>query len=80
MVWHLLVSHPRLKSRRRNGSRSDERVATAAGARAVFLDRDGVLNRAVVREAALSPRDLEASRSCPVCPRPCAGSTTLASC
>ena len=44
VVWHLLVSHPALKvSDRPNGS--PHRLK-----RAVFLDRDGVINRAVVRD------------------------------
>lgn len=45
VVWHLLVSHPALKQ-------NQTRWEAAAGprARAVFLDRDGVLNRVVLRE------------------------------
>ncbi len=46
MVWHLLVSHPALKT-------SADEVGVGAlteARRAVFLDRDGVLNRAVVVE------------------------------
>ena len=47
VVWHLLVSHPRLKARQTKW----ESVEMSEGLkRAVFLDRDGVLNRAVVRE------------------------------
>ena len=44
VIWHLLVSHPRLK---RNPTKWES--ATHQTGRAVFFDRDGVLNRAVVR-------------------------------
>lgn len=43
VIWHLFVSHPALK-------RAATKWESAAGRRAVFLDRDGVLNRAVVRD------------------------------
>ena len=47
VVWHLLVSHPRLKAKQTKW----ESVEMSRGLnRAVFLDRDGVLNRAVVRD------------------------------
>ena len=51
VVWHLLVSHPALKQAR------DEMGERAVSRRAVFLDRDGVLNRAVdSRRQAVSAR------------------------
>lgn len=46
VVWHLLVSHPAVKMQ----STKWESVASGGKARAVFLDRDGVINRAFVRE------------------------------
>ncbi len=47
VVWHLLVSHPAVKRQQTKW----ESTSTASGQmrRAVFLDRDGVINRAVVR-------------------------------
>ena len=48
VVWHLLVSHPAVKQQQTKWE------STALGDRqlrpAVFLDRDGVINRAVVRD------------------------------
>lgn len=44
VVWHLLVSHPAVKRQQTKWE------STAGGRRAVFLDRDGVINRAVVRD------------------------------
>lgn len=48
VVWHLLVSHPAVKQQQTKWE------ATASGSGqlrpAVFLDRDGVINRAVVRD------------------------------
>ena len=41
VVWHLLVSHPALKM---VGDEVGIGEMTAGGRRAVFLDRDGVLN------------------------------------
>jgi D-sedoheptulose 7-phosphate isomerase len=51
VVWHLLVSHPALQAhatRWESLSRPDLR-------RAVFLDRDGVLNEAVIRDGKPHP-------------------------
>ena len=48
IVWHLLVSHPAVKQQQTKWE------STATGSEqlrpAVFLDRDGVINRAVVRD------------------------------
>jgi D-sedoheptulose 7-phosphate isomerase len=46
VVWHLLVSHPAVKLQ----ATKWESMAPAGKNRAVFLDRDGVINRASVRE------------------------------
>jgi len=46
VVWHLLVSHPAVKVQ----STKWESMASSGKRRAVFLDRDGVINRAFVRE------------------------------
>jgi D-sedoheptulose 7-phosphate isomerase len=52
VVWHLLVSHPAVKQQQTKW----ESTAPLGGQRpAVFLDRDGVLNRAVVRDGKPSP-------------------------
>ena len=49
--------------------------------RAVFLDRDGVLNRAVVREGRpYPPATVEEFEILPARPRPPASSATPASC
>lgn len=48
VVWHLLVSHPAIKQQQTKW----ESTATSSVQlrRAVFLDRDGVINRAIVRD------------------------------
>jgi D-sedoheptulose 7-phosphate isomerase len=46
VVWHLLVSHPSLQQ---NATRW-ESTSAREQSRAVFLDRDGVLNEAVMRD------------------------------
>ncbi len=52
IVWHLLVTHPAVKT-------AETKWESAAGPghqdRAVFLDRDGVLNRAVLRNGKPHP-------------------------
>jgi len=47
VVWHLLVTHPALKS---SETRWESLPGAAPVRRAVFLDRDGVLIRAVIRD------------------------------
>jgi D-sedoheptulose 7-phosphate isomerase len=46
VIWHLLVSHPAVQQQ----STKWESLATAGKNRAVFLDRDGVINRPFVRD------------------------------
>jgi len=46
VVWHLLVSHPAVKQQQTKW----ESTASSRLRPAVFLDRDGVINRAVVRD------------------------------
>ena len=46
VVWHLLVSHPAVKME----ATKWESMALGGKRRAVFLDRDGVINRAFVRD------------------------------
>lgn len=48
LVWHLLVSHPAVKQQQTKWESSSSTNAQPRAA--VFLDRDGVLNRAVVRD------------------------------
>ena len=52
VVWHLLVSHPRLKAPCDQVGVSPMSLPPVGVElrRAVFLDRDGVLNRAIVRD------------------------------
>ena len=50
MIWHLLVSHPLLKA-----NASQMGIAWPMMRPAVFLDRDGVINRAVVRDGKPHP-------------------------
>src|SRR5271155_584794 len=47
IVWHLLVSHPAVKQQQTKWESTTPRGEPRP---AVFLDRDGVLNRAVVRD------------------------------
>jgi D-sedoheptulose 7-phosphate isomerase len=57
VVWHLLVSHPAVKQQQTKWE------STAPPSPAIFLDRDGVLNRAYVRDGKPLPppsqQDLE---------------------
>lgn len=53
IVWHLLVSHPAVKQQQTKWESTASVVA--APQPAVFLDRDGVLNRALVRDGKPSP-------------------------
>jgi D-sedoheptulose 7-phosphate isomerase len=46
VVWHLLVSHPAVKLQQTKW----ESMSSGGKRRAVFLDRDGVINRAFVRD------------------------------
>jgi len=46
VIWHLLVSHPAVKMQPTKW----ESMGAGARRRAVFLDRDGVINRAFVRD------------------------------
>jgi D-sedoheptulose 7-phosphate isomerase len=46
IVWHLLVSHPALQQK----ATKWESITPLQAKRAVFLDRDGVINEAVVRD------------------------------
>jgi D-sedoheptulose 7-phosphate isomerase len=60
VVWHLLVSHPAVK---RHQTKWESATAGSQLHAAVFLDRDGVLNRATVRDGKPLPppgiKDLE---------------------
>jgi D-sedoheptulose 7-phosphate isomerase len=56
VVWHLLVSHPAVKMQ----STKWESMASPGKTRAVFLDRDGVINRASIRDGKpFSPGTME---------------------
>jgi len=46
VIWHLLVSHPAVKMQ----ATKWESMVSSGKHRAVFLDRDGVINRAFVRD------------------------------
>ena len=48
VVWHLLVSHPAVKQQQTKWESTAS--SSTQGRAAVFLDRDGVINRAVVRD------------------------------
>jgi D-sedoheptulose 7-phosphate isomerase len=48
VVWHLLVSHPAVKQQQTKWESTAS--GNSQGRAAVFLDRDGVINRAVVRD------------------------------
>jgi len=48
VVWHLLVSHPAVKQQQTKWESTSG--ASPQLRRAVFLDRDGVINRAIVRD------------------------------
>ena len=49
VIWHLLVSHPKLKVAPDQVGKHEVKVGTGES-RAVFLDRDGVINRALERD------------------------------
>jgi D-sedoheptulose 7-phosphate isomerase len=51
VVWHLLVSHPAVKTQ----ATKWESMGSAGKRRAVFLDRDGVINRTFVRDGTPFP-------------------------
>jgi D-sedoheptulose 7-phosphate isomerase len=46
VIWHLLVSHPAVKTQ----ATKWESMASPPQRRAVFLDRDGVINRTFIRD------------------------------
>jgi D-sedoheptulose 7-phosphate isomerase len=52
VVWHLLVSHPAVKIEQ---TKWESTANTATLERAVFLDRDGVLNRSILRNGKSYP-------------------------
>ncbi|HEY4740193.1 MAG TPA: HAD-IIIA family hydrolase [Candidatus Acidoferrales bacterium] len=52
VVWHLLVTHPAVKLEQ---TKWESTAATEKQRRAVFLDRDGVINRAIVRDGTPHP-------------------------
>jgi D-sedoheptulose 7-phosphate isomerase len=53
VVWHLLVSHPAVKVEQTRWESTAN--PTKAAGRAVFLDRDGVLNRSILRHGKPHP-------------------------
>jgi D-glycero-D-manno-heptose 1,7-bisphosphate phosphatase len=53
VVWHLMVSHPAVKLQETKWESAAKETNPAA--RAVFLDRDGVLNRSIVRNGKPHP-------------------------
>src|ERR1700678_1352937 len=56
VIWHLLVSHPAVKTQPTKW----ESMVTSSKGRAVFLDRDGVINRASIRDGKpFSPGTME---------------------
>jgi D-sedoheptulose 7-phosphate isomerase len=58
VVWHLLVSHPSVKQQQTKWESTALRAARPRPA--VFLDRDGVINRTVLRDGKpFSPSSLE---------------------
>jgi D-sedoheptulose 7-phosphate isomerase len=57
VVWHLLVSHPSVKIEQ---TKWESTAPAEKSRRAVFLDRDGVINRAIVRDGKpFAPATLE---------------------
>jgi D-sedoheptulose 7-phosphate isomerase len=62
IVWHLLVSHPALQ---RNATKW-ESISLMPVRRAVFLDRDGVINEALMRDGKpYPPADVASTRILP---------------
>jgi D-sedoheptulose 7-phosphate isomerase len=52
VVWHLLATHPAVKLEQ---TKWESTVEAEKPRRAVFLDRDGVINRAIIRDGAPYP-------------------------
>ena len=55
IVWHLLVTHPAVKIEQTKWESTASRPGPGQKSRAIFLDRDGVLNRAVLRNGKPHP-------------------------